>query len=93
MKTKKWSTPKKLKVHLTKRYARYRIKEPSEFKKGSFRTHDIGRKGHAKRIAGINKKTGKYETQSVIVSREDYKKGRRVKIGKYGRPMIYNIHR
>jgi hypothetical protein len=75
------------KVHLTKRYARYRIMSPSLFEKSSFKTHDIGRKGHSKRITGILKSDGKWATQSVLVAREDYEKGVRVKI-KYGRPVI-----
>jgi hypothetical protein len=73
--------------HLTKRYARYRVQEPRLFEKESLRTQDIGRKGHSKRIAGIKKSTGKYETQAILISRPDYAKGTRVKL-KYGRPAI-----
>jgi len=66
-------------VHLTKRYARYRQIDPEKFIPGSFRTHDIGRPGHTKRIAGRLKSTGKWATQSMLVSREDYAKGLRLK--------------
>lgn len=75
------------KPHLTKRYARFRIQNPRLFEKGSFRTQDIGRAGHSKRIAGIKKSTGKYETQSILISRKDYAKGTRV-VKKYGKPSI-----
>jgi hypothetical protein len=76
------------KVHLTKRYARYRIKNPSQFKKSTLRTHDIGRSGHSKRIAGKLKKNNRWVTQSILIARKDYKKGTRVKL-KNGRPIIY----
>jgi hypothetical protein len=79
------------KVHLTGRYARYRIRSPKSFKKGTFRTQDIGRIGHTKRIAGILK-SGKWATQSVLVSRPDYAKGVRV-VKRYGRPAIVKLKR
>src|SRR3990172_8321490 len=66
------------KVHLTENYARYRLREPNEFVKSSLRTHDIGRKGHAKRIAGKLKRSGKWETQAVLIARQDYAKGLRL---------------
>jgi hypothetical protein len=75
------------KPHLTKRYARYRQQNPKLFKKGSFLTQDIGREGHSKRIAGIKKSTGEYETQAILISRKDYARGTRVKNVK-GRPVI-----
>lgn len=75
------------KPHFTKRYARYRIRDPKRFKKSSFRAHDIGRKGHSKRIAGKLKKTGKWATQAILVTRKDYKKGVRV-VKKRGRAII-----
>jgi len=75
------------KPHFTKAYARYRIMEPGLFKQGSFRTQDIGRRGHSKRITAIKKSTGKWETQAILISRGDYAKGTRVKL-KYGRPEI-----
>lgn len=64
------------KAHITKRYERWRIRNPDKFKKRSFRTHDIGRKGYSKRIAGQLKKTGKWATQSLLISRNEpeYKK-------------------
>ena len=67
---------------ITESYARHRIEDPSEFQKGSFRTQDIGREGHSKRIAG-KLKTGKWATQSILIKRQDYEKGLRlIKKGK-----------
>lgn len=44
----------RVKVHVPKtgRYVRVRVKSPKSFKPKSFRTHDIGRAGHSKRVAG-----------------------------------------
>lgn len=83
-KVTKWSQPK---VHMTKQYVRYRINNPNDFDKKTIRTQDIGRKGHSKRLGGINKKTGEWETQAILITREDYAKGTRVKKVK-GRPVI-----
>jgi len=77
--------------HFTKRYARYRIRSPKLFKRGTFRTHDIGRIGHSKRIAGILK-SGKWATQAILVSRPDYAKGIRV-IKRYGRPAVVKLRK
>jgi hypothetical protein len=71
----------------TQKFARYRVKDPEKFREGSLRTHDIGRAGHSKRIAGQLKGTGKWETQAILVSRADYNKGTRV-AEKYGKPII-----
>jgi len=57
------------KVHRTKKYNRYRIRDPDEFKKSSFRTIDIGRPKRHQLIRGKLKKTGKYATQAVIVEK------------------------
>ena len=81
----KWSQPK---PHMTKRYARYRIRNPNDFDKSTLRTQDIGQEGHSKRIAGKNKVTGKYETQAILINRKDFEKGTRVRLKK-GRPFIY----
>jgi hypothetical protein len=58
-----------VKVHEPKRgkYIRIRVRNPKSFVKGSFRTHDIGRKGHSKRIAGILKRGRKWATQAFLV--------------------------
>lgn len=61
-------------IEVTKRFVRVRVRDPKVFKKSTFRTHDIGRKGHSKRIAGIRKKTGKWGTQSFLISRSDLRK-------------------
>jgi len=44
-------------------------------KKGlkNFRTHDIGRKGHSKRVAGKTR-TGKWVTQKYLIKKSDLKK-------------------
>jgi len=57
------------KVHATKNYKRYRIRDPDEFKKGSFRTLDIGQPKKHQLIRGKLKKTGKWETQAVIAEK------------------------
>lgn len=58
-------------VELTKKYLRIRVKHPRQFTK--IRTDDIGRKGHSMRLAGVNRKTGKWETQAWLVSKKDIK--------------------
>lgn len=52
----------------TENYERIRINNPDMFEPESFRTHDIGRKGFSKRIAGRLKSTGKWATQSLLIS-------------------------
>jgi len=61
-----------VKVHEPKKgkYIRIRVRNPKSFKKGSFRTHDIGRKGHSKRIAGKLKK-GQWATQAFLVLKSE----------------------
>lgn len=54
----------------TKRYVRYRIRSPSEFKKDSFRTDDIGRSGYHKLILGELKNSKRYVVQAVLVQRD-----------------------
>lgn len=54
---------------ITKNYARFRQRDPSEFEKGSFRTKKSGEKVL---ILGKDRKTGKYEIQSILVSRSKY---------------------
>ena len=58
-------------IEITKRYERYRIRHPREFIKRSFRTHDIGKRGYSKRIAGRLKSTRKWATQSLLISHEE----------------------
>lgn len=74
--------------HFTRMYARYRIRDPRRFVRSSFRTHDIGRSGHSKRLAGRLKSNGNWATQSILIAKKDYRKGYRVK-KRYGRPIIY----
>jgi len=74
-------------IHLTKNYARYRIIDPEEFIKGSFKTMDVGRKGHTKIIRGRLKENGRWATQAILINKEDYLAGVRV-VFKNGRPHI-----
>ena len=61
-------------AELTQTYLRIRVRSPTAFKKDSFKTDDIGRPGHSKRVAGILKKTGKWATQTWLINRKDLKK-------------------
>jgi len=54
------------------RYHRVRIRDPKRFINGTIRTHDIGRKGHTKRLAGQLKKSGKWATQAILLSKKDF---------------------
>ena len=56
------------------KYWRIQILPPELFKRGSFRTHDIGRKGGHKRIAGILKSTGRWATQSFLLPLDWYER-------------------
>lgn len=60
-------------VDVTAKYLRIRVANPKNFMKGTLRTHDIGRKGHSKRIAGVHKYTGRWETQSWLLLKKDIK--------------------
>ena len=53
------------------KYLRIRVRSPSAFVKGSFRTQDIGRRGHSKRIAGRLKTTGRWATQNFLIQKSD----------------------
>jgi hypothetical protein len=57
--------------HITENYIRVRVRPPESFIKGSIRTHDIGRKGYSKRLAGRTKKTGKWATQAFLIARNE----------------------
>lgn len=65
------------KYHSRSMYHRIRVADPKKFVKGSFRTHDIGRKGHSKRIGGKLKSTGKWATQAYLITKEDWASGYR----------------
>ena len=62
---------RKGKVHYTENYERHRILEPRFFVRGSLRTHDIGRRGYSKRIAGRLKMNRRWATQSLLISRKE----------------------
>lgn len=72
---------------LTKRYARFRQRDPSLFVRGSLRTKDAGRVGHSKIIIGKLRASGKFVVQSVLIDRKDYDKGARVVV-QHGQPRI-----
>jgi hypothetical protein len=59
------------KRHLTTKYERWRIREPSDFKYGTFRTQDIGKKGFSKRVAGMLKSTGEWDTQAILIDHNE----------------------
>jgi len=61
-------------IDVTGKYIRIRVRPPTAFKTGSFRTHEIGRAGHSKRIAGISRKTGKWQTQAFLINKKDAKR-------------------
>jgi len=56
-------------IDISNNYVRIRVRSPRLFRKGTFRTHDIGRKGIDKRIAGILKRSNKWATQSYLISK------------------------
>jgi len=60
------------KITETGNYIRLRLIPPSRFKKGSFRTHDVGRSGFTKRISGRLKRNDKWETQAWIFNKKDF---------------------
>ena len=69
----------------TKKYLRVRIIPPSKIMKGSFRTLDIGRKGHHLLIRGKLKSTGKYVTQAVLINKSSgHRNGVIKKARRYG---------
>jgi hypothetical protein len=61
------------KADVTEKYVRVRMRDPDKFIRGSIRTHDIGREGFSKRLAGKLKSTGEWATQSWLISREEPK--------------------
>ena len=68
--------------HFTGGYARYRVRSPSDFQPGSFRTVDPGRPGHTKLVVGRLRGQSTTATQSILISRADYDRGYRVVGGK-----------
>ena len=67
------------KIHMTESYVRIRVRRPGQFIPGSFRTHDIGRVGHTKRIAGRLKRNRKWATQAILIKREDYPRSKKTR--------------
>ncbi len=61
------------------KYVRIRIKSPKSFIWGSFRTHDIGRLGHSKRIAVRLKRTRKWATQTYLIPKKEYGRTKQAK--------------
>lgn len=56
-------------VDVTKRLVRFRLREPREFQKGSFRTKDIGKPGNIKAVIARPKGMRTTKIQSVLVPR------------------------
>jgi len=54
-------------------YWHIRLIHPKHFYSNTFRSHDVGRKGHAIRIAGRLKKTFRYATQAWRIAKTDVK--------------------
>lgn len=65
---------RRVKVSETKNYKRYRVREPEQFKKTSFRTLDIGRPKKHQMVRGKLKRTERWATQAVIVEKPAPKK-------------------
>jgi hypothetical protein len=55
-------------AEFTANFERWRVRDPSIFLPFSFRTHDVGRQGFSKRIAGKLRSTGKWATQSILIA-------------------------
>ena len=75
-------------VHITRNFARYRLRDPKDFEK--LRIKDVGRKGHTKFILGKVKGRNEWKIQAILISIADYKKGMRVRMNK-GRPIIVKM--
>ena len=58
-------------IDITKNFERHRIAEPSLCIPDSFRTQDIGRPGYSQRVACRSKRTGKWITQSLLISHSE----------------------
>jgi len=58
-------------IETTKRYLRINVSSEPYAK---IRTHDIGRKGHSKRLAMLSKKTGRWKTRTWLISIQDLRK-------------------
>jgi len=57
------------------RHLRYRVRRP--FKSAKYRTHDVGSKGHTKRVVCYNPRTKKWTTQSWLFPVKDIKAKRK----------------
>jgi hypothetical protein len=66
------------KVHLTKSYARYRVRGPSSFKKESFRT--ISLKHGLKAVIGVRRNGVSSGVQAILVPKRLYRKGTRIRV-------------
>lgn len=70
------------KAELKKNYWHIRLEDPAKFVKSTFRSHDVGRKKHAIRVAGVKKGTGKWATQKWMLARGDIEMSRGTIAGK-----------
>ena len=78
-KLKKEGFPRPIKIRKTKRFFRARIKEPSEFKKGSIRTIDPGKPGGTLIVIGRKKGKVTTSTQAVLIPKPIVFDGKRFK--------------
>jgi hypothetical protein len=59
-------------VEVVGQQLRIRVRAPSDFQKGSFRTQKLGVHGRLDRIAGMRKGSGEWETQSWRLNLSNY---------------------
>lgn len=59
-------------IDVTRSYYTLRLRNPSEFQSGTFRTQDVGEAGRTMRRAARLKRTGRWETQSWMFSKNAY---------------------
>ena len=69
------------------KYERWSIRSKAQFIASSLRTHDIGRPGRSKRLAGRLKKTGKWATKTMLIGVKE-PPGMKAKLRKQAKAMI-----
>jgi hypothetical protein len=79
-------------VDITGNFERHRILDPSDCVPNTFRTAEIGRIGFSKRVACINRHTGKWATQSLLIHKDENPEMKR-KLRKNASAMISRMKR
>lgn len=59
-------------IEVTENYIRYRVRDPEEFKKDSFRTIDFSKEKGIKAIIGIPKNDDKTEVQAILFDKDKW---------------------